>query len=92
MNDMLQKLEDKVVSLVDELDALRGKLKTLVKENQELRYENQTHREKASADQEKLQGIVNLLDSMEENPASTHHAQEESSSIHLVENSEEALA
>ncbi len=65
MNDMLQRLEDKVISLVDELESLRAKLRTATRENQELQQLNQELRLQESTQQEKLQGLVSLLDSIE---------------------------
>ena len=74
MSDMLQKLEDKVISLVSELEALRSKMKILVKETQELKYENQELRSQIENDKEKLKGIVSLLDSLETSiTPSTHN-------------------
>jgi len=65
MNDTLHKLEDKVIRLVDELEGLRSKLTAMVKENQDLRAENASLKGQSESEQEKLRGILNLLDGVE---------------------------
>ena len=64
MNDLLQALEDKVVALVDELEGLRAKLNEAQKENQELKANNQSMQSRVTTDQDKLEGILSLLDTV----------------------------
>lgn len=69
MIDVLQKLEDRVINLVDELETLRAKLSVLVQENQAIRAENESLKGRSESEQEKLRGILNLLDGVEDDMA-----------------------
>lgn len=88
MNDTLQRLEDKVISLVDELESLRTKLRAMTQENQELQRASQELKELETARQEKLQGLVSLLDSVESEiasaPASTTAESMTTETTHVV--------
>lgn len=55
---LLQNLEEKVISLLNELDTLRSELSHLKHENSSLKIE------KANATQ-KLQGLISLVDAMD---------------------------
>jgi len=62
---MLQKLEDKVITLVEELEADRNRIKLLAKETYELKHENNELKARLETDKEKLKNIVNLIDSID---------------------------
>jgi regulator of replication initiation timing len=55
MNDILQQLENKVVALVDEIEKLRATNRQLATENHEIKGGSQH-------DEEKLRGILSLLE------------------------------
>lgn len=65
MNEILQRLEDKVITLVDEMEALRGKLTSLVQENHALKADLASTKNQTETEQEKLRGILNLLEGVE---------------------------
>lgn len=58
MSDFLQRLEDKVLSLVSEVEALREANKRLLVENDELKQRTET-------ESDKLRGILSLLDGVD---------------------------
>lgn len=58
MLNELQRLEDKIIGLVDELEKLRG-------ENQQLRAESGELKQQSTNENEKLRGILSLLEGVE---------------------------
>jgi SMC interacting uncharacterized protein involved in chromosome segregation len=78
MNEVLQQLEDKVVSLVDELERLRSQVKTTEAQlkaeqaaKQELAAQLEQKQAQAGMSQEKLQGIMSLLESVDKTESTT---------------------
>ena len=70
MSDLLQKLEDRVVALVEELETTKQTLNTLRPENQRLSADLDAAKNEGSADESKLQGILSLLEDVgEKTPA-----------------------
>ena len=61
-DNILQKLEEKVMLLLTELEGLREEMGQLRQENAQFRAEKMTYTKK-------LQALVSLLDSLEESPA-----------------------
>lgn len=84
MIDILQRLEDRVINLVDELESLRTKLAVLVQENHHIKAENQHLKARSESEQEKLSGILNLLDGVDAVLPTAHQE--------LVEEFEESVA
>lgn len=72
MYDMLQKLEDKVITLVEELENMRSKMANLVRENQALREEATAAQATSGNSEEKLRGILSLLEDAEREMTKEH--------------------
>jgi|GEM_PF-2539483 regulator of replication initiation timing len=65
MSQMLQKLEDSVISLIDEVEHLRAEMITLTEDNQRLKAEVDEVRGQTSSEQVKLESILSLLDDVD---------------------------
>lgn len=76
-DNFLQKLEEKVMVLLTELEVLRKEHSQLKQENANLKAEKQNHAKK-------LQGLISLLDSLEATTEESGHVE-----LELIQGKEE---
>lgn len=62
MNDMLQKLEDRIIQLLEEMETKQSHIQELKHNNQALSEENERLKQTAEQETQKIESMLKLLD------------------------------